>query len=68
MRETEISKDAHRYTNRTGAAVISFLRTVVMNMMRRGGYGSVREGNGKVYCDIKEMHSLGGVQLAENVI
>jgi hypothetical protein len=68
VRETEISKDGHRYTNRTSAAVISFLRTVVMNLMRRGGYGSAREGNGKVYCDIKGMHSLGGVQLTENVI
>ena len=36
-RDTQLGEDAHRYTNRTGAPVFSFLRTVVMNLLRRGG-------------------------------
>ena len=37
-RDTQLGEDAHRYANRTGAPVFSFLRTVVMNLLRRGGY------------------------------
>ena len=33
-RDAQLGEDAHRYANRTGVAVFSFLRTVVMNLLR----------------------------------
>ena len=42
-------------------AVISFLRTVVMNLLRRGGYRSIRQGLRELAYDIKGMLALGGV-------
>lgn len=44
MRDTQLGEDAHRYANRSGVGVFSFLRTVVMNLLRRGGYRSIRQG------------------------
>jgi hypothetical protein len=41
--------------------VFSFLRTVVMNLLRRGGYRSIREGFRELAYDIKGMLALGGV-------
>ncbi len=64
VRDTQLGEDAHRYTHRTGAALFSFLRTVVMNLLRRGGYRSVRQGFRELAYDIKVMLALGGVQLA----
>ncbi len=64
MRDTQLGEDAHRYANRTGATVISFLRTVVMNLLRRGGHRSVRKGFRELAYDIKGILALGGVQLA----
>jgi hypothetical protein len=46
--------------------VFSLLRTVVMNLLRRGGYRSIRQGLRALAHDIKGMLALGGVQLAEN--
>ena len=69
-RDTQLGEDAHRYANRyanrIGAPVFSFLRTVVMNLLRRGGYRSIRRGLRALAHDIKGMLALGGVQLAEN--
>ena len=61
MRDTQLGEDAHRYANQTGAGVFSFLRTVVMNLLRRGGYRSVRQGFRELAYDIKGMLALGGV-------
>jgi predicted transposase YbfD/YdcC len=61
VRDTQLGEDAHRYTNRTGVAVFSFLRTVVMNLLHRGGYRSIRQGFGELAFDIKGMLALGGV-------
>ena len=41
VRDTQLGEDAHRYTHRTDATVFSFLRTVVMNLLGRGGYRSI---------------------------
>ena len=57
----QLGKDAHRYAHRTGAEVFSFLRTVVMNLLRRGGYRSIRQGIRELAYDIKGMLALGGV-------
>ncbi|MBD2550846.1 transposase, partial [Microcystis elabens FACHB-917] len=43
-RDTQLDEDAHRYTNRIGASVFSFLRTIVLNLLRSGGYRSIRRG------------------------
>ena len=43
-RDAQLGEDAHRYANRTGAPVFAFLRTIVMNLLRRGGYRSIRQG------------------------
>jgi predicted transposase YbfD/YdcC len=63
-RDTQLGEDAHRYTHRIGAPVFSFLRTVVMNLLRRGGYRSIRQGLRELAYDISGILALGGVQLA----
>jgi predicted transposase YbfD/YdcC len=63
-RDAQLSEDAHRYANRTGAPVFSLLRTIVMNLLRRGGYRSVRQGLRELAYDIKGMLALGGVATA----
>jgi predicted transposase YbfD/YdcC len=65
-RDTQLGEDAHRYANRIGAPVFSLLRTVVMNLLRRGGYRSNRRGVRSLSHDINGILRLGGVQLAEN--
>jgi predicted transposase YbfD/YdcC len=59
--ETKLGEDHHRNANRTGVAVFSFLRTIVMNLLRRGGYRSIRQGLRELAYDIKGMLELGGV-------
>jgi len=44
--------------------VFAFLRTIVMNLLRRGGYRSIRQGLRELAYDIKGMLALGGVRLA----
>ena len=66
VRDTQLGEDAHRYCNRTGAAVFSFLQTVVMNLLRRGGYRSIRQGFRELAYDIKEMLALGDVAIANS--
>ena len=60
-RDAQLGEDAHRYANRTGAPVFSFLRTVAMNLLRRGRYRSIRQGLRELAYDIKGMLALGGV-------
>jgi hypothetical protein len=65
-RDTRLGEEAHRYADRIGAPVFSFLRTVVMNLLRRAGYRSIRQGLRELAYDIHGMVALGGVQLAKN--
>jgi hypothetical protein len=60
-RHAQLGEDAHRYANRTGVAVISALRTVVMNLLRRGSYRWIRQGLRELAYAIKGMLALGGV-------
>jgi predicted transposase YbfD/YdcC len=60
-RDAQLGEDAHRYANRIGAPVFAFLRTIVMNLLRRGGYRSIRQGLRELAYDIKGMLALGGV-------
>lgn len=47
-------------------AVFSFLRTVVMTLLRRGGYRSIRQVFRELAYDIKGMLALGGVATASS--
>jgi predicted transposase YbfD/YdcC len=67
-RDAQLGEDHHRYGNRTGVAVFSFLRTIVMNLLRRGGYRSIRQGIRELAYDIKGMLALGGVTAAAGTI
>ncbi|MCP9889243.1 transposase [Cyanobium sp. ATX 6A2] len=63
-RDAQLGEDAHRYTNRIGAPVFAFLRTIVMNLLRRGGYRSIRKGFRELAYDIKGILAPGGVTTA----
>ena len=55
-----LSEDAHRYANRNGAPLFSFLRTVVMmNLLRRAGFRSIHAGQQDLAHDISRMLALG---------
>ena len=60
-RDAQLGEDAHRYAHRIGAPVFAFLRTIVMNLLRRGGYRSIRQGLRELAYDIQGMLALGGV-------
>jgi hypothetical protein len=57
----QLGQDSHRYGSRNGAPVFAFLRTVVMNLLRRGGYRSIRQGFLGMANDIEVMLALGGI-------
>jgi predicted transposase YbfD/YdcC len=67
-RDAQLGEDAHRYANRIGVPVFAFLRTVVMNLLRRGGYRSIRQGLRELAYDIKGMLALGGVAIAQGTL
>ena len=60
-RDTQLHEDAHRYANRNGAPLFAFLRTVVMNLLRKGGYRSVHAGQQELSHNIRGMLAMGGV-------
>ena len=44
--------------------MFAFLRTIVMNLLRRSGYRSIRQGFRELAYDIKGMLALGVVTMA----
>jgi predicted transposase YbfD/YdcC len=58
VRDVQLGEDAHRYANRVGAPLFSFLRTVVMNLLRRAGYRSVHAGQQELAHDISRMLAM----------
>ena len=60
-RDAQLGEDSHRYANRIGVPVLAFLRTIVMNLLRRGGYRSIRQCLRELACDVPGMLALGGV-------
>jgi len=52
-RDTPLHEDAHRYANCNGALLCSFLRSLVMNLLRNGGYRSVYAGQQELSHDIR---------------
>jgi predicted transposase YbfD/YdcC len=63
-RDAQPGEDAHRYANRTGAPMFSVLRSIVMNLLRRGGFRSIRQGLRELADDIKGMLGFGGLARA----
>ena len=47
--------------------MFAFLRTLVMNLLRRGGYRSIRQGFRELAYDIQGMLALGGVTMTGKV-
>jgi predicted transposase YbfD/YdcC len=66
VRDTQLAEDAHRYANRIGAPVLAFLRSVVMNLLLRGGYCSIPQGLRELAYEIKGMLALGRVTTARS--
>ena len=60
-RDAQLGEDAHRDANRIGAPVFAFLRTIVMNLLRRGGYRKIRQELRELAYDIQGMLALEGV-------
>ena len=58
------TRGQHRYVNRNGAPLFSFLRKVVVNLLRNGGYRSVNSGQQQLNHDIKAMLAHGGVAMS----
>jgi hypothetical protein len=52
-RDAQFGQDTHRYAHRTDVPVFSLLKTVVMNLLRRGGYRYIRQGLREPAYDIK---------------
>jgi predicted transposase YbfD/YdcC len=63
--DKQIGEDAHLYSKIIGAPVYAFLRAVAMNLLRRGGYRSIRQGRRELAYNIKGMLALEGIQLAK---
>ena len=59
VRDVQLGADAHRYANRVGAPLFSFLRTVVMNMLRQSGFRSIHAGQQELGHDITRMLAMG---------
>jgi predicted transposase YbfD/YdcC len=60
-RDVQLGEDAHGYRHRVGAPLVSFLRTVAMNLLRLDGFRSIRAGLQEVAHDISRMLSLAGI-------
>ena len=54
IRDTQLKEDAHRYRG-NGAGVMGYLRTVALNLMRLGGFASIRSGMPRMSHDITAM-------------
>ncbi|MEB3323479.1 MAG: ISAs1 family transposase [Synechococcaceae cyanobacterium] len=65
-RDTQLREDAHRYADRVGMPLLSFLRTIAMNLLRMSGFRSIRAGLQRVAHDITGMLTLGGISPAQN--
>ena len=61
VRDVQLGENAHRDANRIGAPLFSFLRTAVMNLLRRAGMRSIHAGQQELAHDISRMLALAGV-------
>ena len=57
IRDTQLHEDAHRYRG-NGAGAMATLRTAAMNLLRLGGFQSIRTGMQAVMHDIKALLAM----------
>jgi hypothetical protein len=57
IRDTQLHEDAHRYRG-NGAGAMATLRTAAMNLLRLGGFQSIRAGLQTVMHDIKALLAM----------
>jgi predicted transposase YbfD/YdcC len=63
-RDAQLGEDTHVYSNRIGAPMFAFLRTILVDLLRSSGYRSIRQGLRELAYDNKEMLALGDVTSA----
>ena len=57
IRDTQLHEDAHRYRG-NGAGVMATLRTAALNLLRLGGFQSIRAGMQAVMHDIRALLAM----------
>ena len=57
IRDTQLHEDAHRYRG-NGAGVMATLRTAALNLLRLGGFKSIRAGMQAVMHDIRVLLAM----------
>ena len=57
IRDTQLHEDAHRYRG-NGAGVMATLRTAALNLLRLGGFQSIRAGMQAVMHDITALLAM----------
>ena len=57
IRDTQLHEDAHRYRG-NGAGAMATLRMAAMNLLRLGGFQSIRAGMQAVMHDIKALLAM----------
>ena len=62
--DLQLGEVVHPYANKAGVGVFSFLRNVVMNLLRRGDYRSICQGVRELAYDFKAILALDWVRLA----
>jgi hypothetical protein len=66
VHDVQLGEDAHRDAHWVGAPLFSFMRTVVINLLRRAGFRSIHAGQQELAHDISRMLMLGGVSTASS--
>jgi len=57
IRDTQLHEDAHRYRG-NGAGALASLRTAALNLLRLGGFQSIRAGMQAVMHDIRALLAM----------
>ena len=65
IRDTQLHEDAHRYRG-NGAGAMATLRTAALNLLRLGGFQSIRSGMQAVCHDITALLAMAQRQPAAN--
>ena len=65
IRDTQLHEDAHRYRG-NGAGALATLRTAALNLLRLGGFQSIRSGMQAVCHDITALLAMAQRQPAAN--
>ena len=66
VQEVQLAENDHRYGHRIGAPLFTFQRTLVMNLLQRGGFRSIHAGQQELAHYISRMLMLGGISTAKS--